>query len=95
MYTVKQLKKILQNYGIGLDFFDPDEDYWNDASVTYAERKVLEENKHRLSEEDLKILEKYDLKALELYEKYKNYNTYTVKDWLKDIADLAKANLNL
>ncbi|WP_456465349.1 hypothetical protein [Persephonella sp.] len=95
MYTAKQLKKLLKNYGIGLDFFNPDEDYWNDASVTYAERRILEENKYLLSEEDLELLRKYDLKAIELYEKYKNINTYTVKDWLADIAKLAKSNLSL
>ena len=94
MYTVEQLKKLLQNYGIGLKYFDPDEDYWNDASITYAERKALEENKHLLSEEDLELLKKYDLQAIELYEKYKNINTNTVKDWLFDIAKLAKSNLS-
>ncbi|WP_293442566.1 hypothetical protein [Persephonella sp.] len=94
MYTVKQLKKLLKNYGIGLKYFSPDEDYWNDASVTYAERKVLEENKHLLSKKDLELLKKYDLQAIELYEKYKDINTHTVKDWLADIAKMAKSNLS-
>ncbi|WP_293447907.1 hypothetical protein [Persephonella sp.] len=94
MYTVKQLKKLLKEYGIGLDFFNPDEDYWNDASVIYSERRILEENKHLLSEKDLELLKKYDLKAIEIYEKYKNVNTHTVKDWLVDIAKIAKSNLS-
>jgi len=92
---VKQLKKLLRNYGIGLDYFSPDEDYWNDASITYTERKILEENKQLLSKEDLELLKEYDLKAIELYEKYKDLNTNTVKDWLLDIASLARRNLSL
>ncbi|SNZ03074.1 hypothetical protein SAMN06265182_0284 [Persephonella hydrogeniphila] len=91
---MKQLRKLLKNYGVGLDYFKPDNDYWNDASVTYAERKVLEENKEYLSKEDLELLKEYDLKAIELYEKYKELNTDTVKDWLFDIAKIAKVNLS-
>ena len=95
MYTVKKLKKLLKNYGIGLNYFKPDNDYWNDASITYAERKILEENKQLLSDEDLKLLREYDLKAIELYERYKCLNTDTVKDWLSGIVSLAKNNLAL
>ena len=89
MYTVEQLKKLVKNYGIGLNYFDEDDP---EASVIYTERRILEENKHLLSQEDLDLLYQYDLKAVELYEKYKNYDTEAV-DWLKDTVQIAKANL--
>ncbi|NPA54268.1 MAG: hypothetical protein GXO21_06320 [Aquificae bacterium] len=69
MYTVEQLKKLLKNYGIDLNYFDEDDP---EASVMYTERKILEENKHLLPPEDLDLLYQYDIKAIELYEKYKN-----------------------
>ncbi|NPA16326.1 MAG: hypothetical protein GXO05_01140 [Aquificae bacterium] len=89
MYTAERLKKLVRNYGIDLDFFSEDDP---EASVMYTERRVIEENKHLLSPEDLELLYQYDLKALELYEKYKNYKTEAV-EWLKDTVQIARENL--
>ncbi|WP_457642613.1 hypothetical protein [Persephonella sp.] len=86
---MEKLKKLLENYGIDLKYFDEDDP---EASVIYTERRILEENKDLLSPEDLELLHQYDLKAIELYEKYKNYDTEAV-DWLKDTVQIAKSNL--
>ncbi|MBK3332527.1 hypothetical protein GWK41_05560 [Persephonella atlantica] len=86
---MEQLKKLVKNYGIGLNYFDEDDP---EADLLYIYRKELEENKALLSPEDLDLLCQYDLKAVELYEKYKNYDTEAV-DWLKDTVQIAKANL--
>ncbi|NPA53520.1 MAG: hypothetical protein GXO21_02505 [Aquificae bacterium] len=89
MYTVEQLKKLLKNYRIDLYYFDEEDP---EASVIYTERRILEENKHLLSPENLNFLYQYDLKAVELYEKYKKYDTEAV-DWLKNTVQIAKSNL--
>ncbi len=87
---VKELKKLLKNYGVELKYFDIEEG--EEANLMFLYRKELEENKHLLSSEDLDLLHQYDLKAVELYEKYKNYDTEAV-EWLKDTVKIAKANL--
>ncbi|MBK3332503.1 hypothetical protein GWK41_05435 [Persephonella atlantica] len=87
---VKELKKLLKNYGVELKYFDIEEG--EEANLMFLYRKELEENKHLLSSEDLDLLHQYDFKAVELYEKYKNYDTEAV-EWLKDTVKIAKANL--
>ena len=59
----------MKEYSGGLKNFDVEE--LNEASYTYAVRKVLEKNKALLSQRQLEELEELDNQAVSLWEKLK------------------------
>jgi hypothetical protein len=69
MKRTKKLEKLLKEYSGGLKNFDVEE--LNEASYTYAVRKVLEENKTLLSQTQSRELEELDNQAISLWKKLK------------------------
>ncbi len=69
MKQTKKLEKLLKEYLGGLKNFEAEE--LNEASYTYAVRKVLEENRELLSPVQLHELEEADNQAINLWERLK------------------------
>ena len=69
MKQTRKLEKLLKEYIGGLKSFDADE--LNEASYTYAVRKILEENKKLLSQVQLNELKKADNQAVSLWKNFK------------------------
>jgi hypothetical protein len=69
MKQTKRLEKLLKEYSGGLKRFNAEE--LNEASYTYAVRKLLEENKALLTQKQSEELEKLDNQAVSLWEKLK------------------------
>jgi len=85
-----RLKTLLENYRERIAVFEIDEPI--EISVGYLERLELEDNKDKLSKEDLAKLQEYDKRALKLYGKVKHLDTSAV-DWLKDIVSIINGNI--
>lgn len=88
MKEKEKLKTYLESYGGIISTFEdlePDEDW--ELSMAYVERLELEDNKNKLSKNELEELKRYNQIALETYEKVKHLDMPIV-DWLKDIVSI-------
>ena len=88
MKEKEKLKTYLESYGGIISTFEdlePDKDF--ELSMAYVERLELEDNKNKLSKNELEELKRYNQIALETYEKVKHLDMPIV-DWLKDIVSI-------